>query len=69
MKVSWSLLLLALVTASPILAAEDEIWGSAAREETKTAASTVDTSSTEQDAIDPMPGPTDGAGSEEDEAD
>ena len=74
MKVSRSLLLLALVTVSPVLAADDEIWGSTEREETKSAVSSeADTSSTEQDAIDPMPSPieagAEAAGIEEDEAD
>ena len=73
MKVSSSLLLLALVTVSPVLAANDEIWGSADLEETKSVTTEANTSSTEQDAIDPIPSSIEagvnGSGSEEDEAD
>ena len=49
MNVGWSLLLAALVTASPVLA-DDEIWG--IQEEQENKGSVV--ASTEEDVVDPI---------------
>lgn len=73
MKVSWSLLLLALVTVSPVLAADDEIWGSSDERKEQTESTKADVASTEEDVVDPMPSPVDAAPEsaevEEDDAD
>lgn len=70
MKVSQSLLLLALVTAAPVFAAEDEIWGPAEQEKTESATEATMPSPTEEDVVDQMPSPVDSATEGvEDEAD
>lgn len=68
MKVSQSLLLLALVTASPIFATEDEIWGSAEQEKTESATGAT-MPSQEEDVVEQMPNPVDPGLEGEDEAD
>ena len=76
MKVSWSLLLLTLVTTSPILAADDEIWGPATEEQGEQSGSmkSSDAQETEESPVDRMPSPVedvtgDAKGEEGDEAD
>ena len=56
MKVSWSLLLLTLVTTSPLLVADDGIWDTA-EEQREQGEQTAASKETEEGSVDRMPSP------------